>query len=181
MTGPLRIGVLFRYRTKLRIKQAKRRAPINPVTTPNATLRTILRTPFLNRGEVVVAVGNGGPEEARRLLALSWHFASEKWWKESRNMNTITILAPIPLFPISKNKNPNTERGGGGGVFNFQLLATLHIGIIKFLGLVGEIFESETIRSSPQCGNWELGIGWGRESRNSSRGMRRGHRFIGGG
>lgn len=68
MTGPLRIGVLFRYRTKLRIKQAKRREPINPVTTPNSTLKMILRTPFLNRGELVGVddvVGNGGPDEAK--------------------------------------------------------------------------------------------------------------------
>lgn len=104
ITGPLRIGVLFRYLTKLRIKQAKRKAAIRPVTIPNSTLRMILRTPFLKRGQDmggVEFVDKVDSEEARRLeVVFSSHFAADKGFKEKNKRNRIVSLNRSAFFPI---------------------------------------------------------------------------------
>jgi hypothetical protein len=57
ITGPLRIGVLFMYRTKKRTAKAKTTAPINPVKTPKKMLTSILLSPFL---DWVGVEGDGG-------------------------------------------------------------------------------------------------------------------------
>lgn len=59
MTGPLRIGVRFMYRTKQRTKRAKRSEPISPVKIPKTILKVILLRPIFDEdleGILVVVV-----------------------------------------------------------------------------------------------------------------------------